>query len=138
MYPLVVSLGLIAVIMAIAIYYRQKDYEENDPVLFKLREDLIKVDPRAENLEFYIGSESYTEDKERIYICMKDKDGEYYPYNTLLNVGLHELAHAFSQTIDKDHVGEEFNSLYIELRNKAESLGLFNPNIPVQSDYCSK
>ena len=41
--------------------------------------------------------DSATEDKKKVFICVKGKNGKYYNYNKLLQVALHELAHAQSE-----------------------------------------
>lgn len=109
-----------------------------DPMLIHLKADLFKIEPRSARLEFYPGSESYTEDKERIFICMKDQSGNYYPYSTLLLVALHELAHAFTDVIDTKHVTKEFLELNNELRQRAIDLGLLREDQMVDPTYCKK
>ena len=107
-----------------------------EPMLEKLRQDLIKLDNGASRLQFFSGDESYTEDKERVYLCMKDENGKYYSYNTLIAVGIHELAHALSPVIDPEHTSKEFNEKHEELRKRAEEMGLLNVDDPVPHGYC--
>ncbi len=109
-----------------------------DTTLEKLRSDIIKVEPRAANLQFYPSNESYTEDKQKVFICMKDLEGNYYPYNMLMAVVLHEIAHAFSNVIDTEHTTDEFNDLHQEYIKKATLMGLYNPKEPLVSGYCPK
>lgn len=107
-----------------------------DPLIFQLKNDLIKIDPRVRDINFYASNQSFTEDKKRIYLCLKDRDENYYPYNMLIYVACHELAHAFSSSIDTSHTSEEFRSNYITLLNKARDLGLYDPNEPIIETYC--
>lgn len=113
---------------------RVKIYD--DPLIYTLKADLIRIDPRTEDINFYASNQSFTEDKKRIYMCLKDKNGDYYPYNMLIYVACHELAHALSSTIDLSHTTEEFKNNYITLLTKARDLGLYDPNEPVVESYC--
>ena len=105
-------------------------------MILKLKQDLIKVDTRVENLDFFASNESYTEDKNKIYLCLKDNKGVYYDYNMLMHVSLHELAHAFTNVIDKSHTTPEFNNKFKELIDKATSLGLYDDTKPKVPHYC--
>ena len=107
-----------------------------DPLIDKIKQDLIKIDPRVQYLTFHASNESFTEDKKHVYLCLKDSNGNYYNYNMLMYVSLHELAHAFSNSVDTDHTGQEFKDNFKALLNKAQSLGLYNPNTPLIYDYC--
>ena len=101
----------------------------DDPLLEKIRNDLLKVDPRVATLRFRASNESFTEDK---------KTNEYYDYNMLMYVCLHELAHAFSESVDEDHTTKEFRDNFQMLLDKAEKLGLYNPNLPLNYNYCPR
>lgn len=108
----------------------------DDPLIFKLKDDLIQVDERVRLINFYASNESFTEDKKKIYICLRDRFNNYYDYNTLVYVTCHELAHAFSSTFDKSHSSEEFRKNFEELLTKAEKLKLFDPTKPIEPHYC--
>jgi len=135
---LIILFILLGIIIAISWIYRNPSECTIDPVLERLRQDLIKVDPRAAKLQFFPSDESYTEDKTKVFICLKDEKGEYYPYNDLLAVVLHEGGHCFSAVIDKEHITPEFNGMHNALRKRATELGIFNPNNPVSPTYCPK
>ena len=107
-----------------------------DNVLNKLRKDSIKIEPRSVKLEFFPSDESYTEDKTKIFLCLKDINGNYYEYNHLIQVLIHELAHAFTTVIDKEHKTPEFNNLHNFYREKASELNLVNLNDRVPPNYC--
>jgi len=108
-----------------------------DPLISKIRNDLALVDPRVQNLTFQASNESFTEDKRHVYLCLKDKNGKYYDYNMLMYVALHELAHAFSKTVDENHTSKEFKDNFRSLLDKAQSLGLYDPTKPLIYDYCN-
>lgn len=118
--------------------YLNKIYSYHDPLIDKIKIDLLKVDPRVQDLSFHASNESFTEDKRFVYLCLKDKDGKYYDYNMIMYVSLHELAHAFSNSVDTDHSGKEFKDNFRNLLDKAQSLGLYDPKIPLVYDYCPR
>jgi hypothetical protein len=118
--------------------YLNKIYSYHDPLIDKIKQDLLKVDPRVEELSFHASNESFTEDKRFVYLCLKDKDDKYYDYNMIMYVSLHELAHAFSDSVDTDHTGKEFKDNFRNLLNKAQTLGLYDPKIPLVYDYCPR
>jgi hypothetical protein len=118
--------------------YLNKIYSYHDPLIDKIKQDLLKVDARVEELSFHASNESFTEDKRFVYLCLKDKDDKYYDYNMIMYVSLHELAHAFSDSVDTDHTGKEFKDNFRNLLNKAQTLGLYDPKIPLVYDYCPR
>lgn len=109
---------------------------EFDAILNRLISDAIKIEPRSETLEFFPSDESYTEDKRRVFLCLKDGSGKYYNYNHLIQVLIHELAHAFTEVIDKEHKTPEFNNKHNEYRQKAAELNLVNLDDRVPHSYC--
>jgi len=108
----------------------------SDPLIDRIKNDLIKVDDRVNQLHFQASNESFTEDKKYIYLCLKDKNGEYYDYNMLMYVSLHELAHAFSKSVDENHTTDEFKNNFRKLLKKAEDIGIYDPKKPLIYDYC--
>ena len=90
----ILSLSLIFISMLMWVY--RKHHCIQDPILEQLKRDMLKLDPRARNLDFFAAQESFTEDKVRVYMCLKDKDKKYYSYNMLVYVAIHELAHAIT------------------------------------------
>ena len=107
-----------------------KEYAEK--ILNSLKNDINKVHPIAEYhlsfhpLECCTLEDSATEDKKKVFICVKDKHGRYYNYNKLLQVILHELAHAQSKSVDPNHTSAEFLSNYNHLMNKASAMGIID------------
>jgi hypothetical protein len=133
----VATLFSLTVVVLLIYKYRHPVSCSVDSMIEKLRSDLIKLDNRASRLQFFTAKESYTEDKEKIFLCLQDKKtGDYYPYNQLIEVAIHELAHANTEVIDPNHSSPEWNSEFKRLLNKAIELGIYNPSIPPVSDYC--
>lgn len=116
---------------------KKREYiQSTDPMLIKLQEDVRKLDPRIKDLEFFSSDESYTEDKKKIFICMKDEKGEYYDYNMLMYVTIHEITHALTNVIDIYHVTPQFKNTFESLLSKAYKLGIYDPEKPLYKHYC--
>jgi hypothetical protein len=108
-------------------------FTSRDPVLDKLKEELSVLDPKFKNVELYEGNKSYTINKKKVFVCLKDEHGRYYNRNMLCYVVLHEYAHMLCKSIGHT---EEFNEIFDHLLEKASRLGLYNPSIPPLTDYC--
>lgn len=106
---------------------------KKDPNLERLRKKLIKVHPAFKDLELYKGEKSYTINKQKVFICTKDQNNEYYDDNMLIYVLLHEMAHVLNDTIGHT---EEFFKKFDELKSKAIKLKIYNPNLPIDPNYC--
>lgn len=113
--------------------YKEK-YQHRDPILYDIRENLMRLSPEAHHLQLYQDSKSYTINKQKIYLCLKDKDTQtYYPMNMLMYVAIHELAHVLC-----DEIGHtpKFHSIFSELLLRATELGIYDPDIPILQNYC--
>lgn len=113
--------------------YIKEQYQQSDPKLFEIKENLRKLDPRASKLRIFEDNKSYTINKKRVYLCLKDEHDDYYPINMLMYVAIHELAHVLC-----DEVGHtpKFQRIFKELLIKAQKIGIYDPKIPVIRDYC--
>lgn len=101
-----------------------------------IKEKLIKVDPRAANINFYIDhSEAYILNKKDVYMCVHDKSNVNYHDDFLMYIALHELAHALIPEDTKDHP-PKFDQLFTQLKDRAQYLGVFNPSTPFPDEYC--
>jgi hypothetical protein len=109
-----------------------------DPLIDKIKNDLLPIDPRIAGLTFKASNASETINKKNVYLCIKDKNGKYYDYNMLIYVALHECAHAISKAIDEDHnnTSQEFMDNFSMLLDKASALGIYNPALPKTKNYC--
>lgn len=87
-----------------------------------------KLDLSFKPLECCVLEDSATEDKKRVSICVKNKQGKYYNYNKLMQVIIHEMAHVLSKNIDTSHSSREFRENYSNLMNKAIDLGIIDPS----------
>lgn len=110
-------------------------WRRNNPYLNSLRNRLIPVDPLFASVPVEEANSSYT-DKNVIYVCIRDENGQYYDPNTITGVLLHELAHVKTPFYDPDHKSDTFKNNELDLMRKAQRLGLWSPDIPVPCDYC--
>ncbi len=134
------DLGLIVIVLVILYFmysrYVEKYVRRYDPLLDRLRYDLIQVHPRAAFLNYFVGDKSYTDNKRDMFLCLRDENGNYYPYNMLIYVSLHELAHSISKSVDPEHKTREFNENFDRLLDKAARLGIYDKNAPLVENYC--
>ena len=107
---------------------------QNDPMLFKIKRIMEPLHPDIKHLKLYKGQKSYTINKEKIYICLLDENGDYYPLNHLIYVFLHEFAHY----LNKDDVGhtEKFHEIFQDLLDKSNNMGIYDASIPPVDNYC--
>ncbi len=127
-------LGVIILFFSLILIQKQvEDFQlQSDPVLDVLRRVLKPVHPVFENIKLYKADKSYTINKEKVFICLKDKNGEYYPLNMLVYVVLHEVAHVLNKDIGHT---ESFHKVFDNLRMQAFEAGVFNPSIPIIQNY---
>lgn len=114
--------------------YIKENHLQDDPMLSKLKEILEPLHPDIKNIKLYKGAKSYTINKDKIYMCLKDENEEYYPTNMLIYVFLHE----FSHRLNKDDIGhtENFHKIFEDLIEKAHNMGIYDASIPPIENYC--
>ena len=78
--------------------------------------------------------QSYTINKQEIYLCLRDeKNRVYYNDNMLVYVLLHELSHVLCKSIGHT---EEFHAIFDQLLQEAVAEGIYNDSEPPSEDYC--
>ena len=82
----------------------------------------------------YRGNKSFTINKKDTFICLKDTNGSYYKNNMLIYVTAHEISHSLT-----DEVGhtKKFYRIYDALLKELERDGIYDPNIPINENYCT-
>jgi len=142
--------GLLIFIVGWVIYNQiHEHYTHDDPKLKDLRERLeeffdnkknwepplkiLNEKNIMKNIKLYRGDKSYTINKEKVYICLKDENGNYYDDNTLIYVIAHELSHAICDEIGHT---EKFHRIFQALLEKMEEEKIYNSNFPIKHDYC--
>jgi len=108
----------------------------DDPLIKKLSDDLEKIYPDFKKLNLTIvgANDSFTENKKKIFICLKKPSGEYYSYHTLLYITIHELAHVL--TVAYDNHGEQFQKTFQDLLVRAKELELYDETKKIDYDFC--
>tara|TARA_R110002111_G_C5908890_1_gene364879 strand:- start:307 stop:765 length:459 start_codon:yes stop_codon:yes gene_type:complete len=130
-----IVIGVFIVIICKLIYTQVIEHHlQDDPMLHTLKEILKPVHPSIKNIRLYKSTcKSYTVNKDRIFLGLYDQNGEYYPKSQLVHVVLHEVAHYLNRK-DIGHT-EEFYRIFNELLDKAETLGVYDPSIPLIPEY---
>lgn len=145
-----VCIVVFLIVMCNAIGKIREEYLRDDPMLDELMEKIRPIFETEEKytgnlsmlndtkildkISLYRGNKSYTINKEKVFLCLKDEKGEYYNKNMLMYVLLHELAHCMC-----DQVGhtEKFHDIFQNLLLRAINAGVYNPSIPVIQNYCN-
>lgn len=88
-----------------------------------------------EEISFYKGDKSYSINKQKIFLCLRDEEGKYYNNNILVYVTAHEISHC----INNKNIGhtEEFHEIFEEVLDLATKEGIYNPSIPIPETYCT-
>ncbi len=123
-------------IIGLYFYLNKRVVYKNDPMIDKIKADLYIIEPSSSHFEYFASNESYTEDKQKIYLCLKDEKDNYYDYNMLIYVSLHELAHALSKVVDTKHETLEFHNTFNILLNRAKDKGIYDSSRPLVNQYC--
>lgn len=101
----------------------------NNPLLQELNKGNV-----LDKISLYKGEKSYTINKSKVYLCLRDENGEYYSNNMLLFVFLHELAHVICDEIGHT---KRFQEIFDALLDEASNMGIYDPDIPVVRNYCN-
>ena len=147
-----VCLAVILLILVLYLIYRQyiEHYSQNDPKLQELKEifrnffskkerywsgelEVLNNRDIMKEINLYRGDKSYTINKENVYMCLKNNDGDYYDMNTLIYVLAHEIAHVICDEIGHT---EKFHRIFEALLKELIEEDIYNPNLKVKNDYC--
>jgi len=116
------------------IFYQIVDhFAMTDPMLFKLKDHIAPLHPIVTSLSFYEGNKSYTINKQKIYLCLKDEKSDYYDFNMLVYVTIHELAHVLCPEVGHT---QKFHEIFDQLLKEATELGIYDPTQPIIKNYC--
>lgn len=145
-------IGLTLIIFIISQIYTQiqENYLQDDPMINELKKQIEPLFSNQEKftgklsclndrdimkeIRIYKGDKSYTINKHKIYMCLKDENDNYYHINNLLNVLIHEISHCLCQSVGHT---EEFYDIFNELLKYATDKGVYNSNIPMIDKYCT-
>ena len=146
---IVIILAIVGLVVYITTQILEEFNLQDDPILPELKSkiaplfskdakytgilDVINKRDLLNEVGLYKGNKSYTINKEKIFLCLKDKNDEYYDTNMLLYVLLHEISHALC-----DEVGhtKKFNDIFNALLKEAVKKGIYDENKPIMQNYC--
>ena len=113
--------------------------ERSRALLAQLKDAVVRLHPeKLSRLDFREGDTTRIDDKRVVFLCLRDPDtGEYYTWNDLIYVTLHECAHAISVGYDPQHTSIEFQTNFWDLLRKGEDAGIYKPDKPFVHEYCS-
>ena len=149
-----IFLLIVFIILTITILIKKhlknrKKKSENDPKLKEIKNilkpflekkdwDGLLIELNNENIldriKFHRGDKSFTINKEKVYLCLYDENGEYYNTNWLIFVTLHELSHVLCDEIGHT---EKFQKIFDELLEEAIKEKIYNPEDPINANYCT-
>jgi len=138
------------IFITFAICSQVKEYHlQDDPMIFDLIQTIKPVfnDGRKftglleplnnrnilDEISIYKGDKSYSINKEKIYLCLRNKENDYYNKHTLIYVLAHEISHCICDEIGHT---EKFHQIFEELLEEFTKEGIYNPSIIIPEDYC--
>lgn len=141
----------VAILIFFMIYKQVEEFsQQDDPMLDKLKTTiaplfadgktytgiLSRINERdvMKEISFFKGNKSYTINKHKVYLCLKNEHDEYYELNLLVYVVLHEIAHTLCESIGHT---EEFHEIFELLLQEATKEGIFDNTKPIDPDYCT-
>lgn len=92
-----------------------------------------KMCKKVDNIKINEDTQSYTINKEKIFLCLTDQHNDFYSNNMLVYVLLHEFAHTLCNSIGHT---PEFHDIFENLLKEAIDRKLYDPSIPVDPEYC--
>ena len=134
-----ILIGVLIVILGCLTLREVREYHlQNDPMLHTLKEVLKPITyggkSIVDGMRLYKADKSFTVNKSQTFMCLYDKNGQYYPLNQLVYVLLHERAHSLNHH-DVGHT-PAFYAIFDQLLKEAEMHGIYNPKIPIIQNYC--
>jgi hypothetical protein len=113
---------------------RERFVARHDERIHDLHQKLCALDSTLCTLPVKLYDKSEIVNKTNIYICGKKSDGSYYDENTLVYVLCHEYAHALCN--DSDGHSDIWHGIFDKLLLRAQYMGLYDPDIPFEQNYC--
>ena len=126
---------IIISILSVFLYNHIFEYYYNkDPKIIELKEKISVVFPDIMKIKIFKSEgKSYTINKRKVYLCLKDEKGNYYNNNMLIYVLLHEYSHILCDEIGHT---EKFHKIFDEVILKASNEKLYNPSLSLTENYC--
>lgn len=146
---IIVAILLIILVVWAVVLQVKEHHLQDDPMLREIRValeplfnsgrhwtgNLSSLNDRdiLNEVKLYRGSKSYTINKEKIFLCLKDENKEYYDKAVLVYVAIHELSHCVCDEISHT---QKFHDIFEELLLVAAEEGIYDPSIPIDPNYC--
>lgn len=124
---------ILFLILAVS-YQIRENTDFSDPLIDQLKLEFEQLHPIVKSLEFYVGKKSYTINKKKVYLCIRDEKDRYYSRNILAYVLIHEISHALCKEVGHT---DSFYDTFNKMLKRAEYLGLYDPSIPMIDNYCN-
>jgi hypothetical protein len=146
-----IFLSVILIVLTVFLIRKQllEYYNSNEPKINQLRKlfnnfflqnkqwppelSMLNNSKMVQNVSLYRGNKSYTINKHKIFLCLKDGNKQYYPDNTLIYVLAHEYAHVLCPEIGHT---KKFDEIFKALLKELTREGIFDPTQPIEQDYC--
>ena len=84
----VLVLGLIVYLVTMIFMKVKENLLPYDPKVDELKRKLALVHPKSKQLQFYTDKKSYTINKKKMHLCVKDENNTYYDDNMLIYASL--------------------------------------------------
>lgn len=127
-------LALIAIFIILLVLVELYNRDDSK-IIEKLTYDAELVVPGiTSRCSIVSGDSTYTENKNKIYILLRDSSGKYYDFNTLFYALLHEIAHVLTTEIGHTKM---FIAVFENLLNRANELGIYEAG-KVDLNYCKQ
>lgn len=111
-----------------------EEFKKEDPMLHTIKLKIRPLNPdMVDHIILLEDTKSYTINKKKVYLCLKDENGDYYDENMLIFVAIHELAHVLCDEIGHT---DKFQTIFQELLNKASDLQIYDPSVAPIQNYC--
>jgi len=125
---------IIIVLVLFTFYTQVREHYYQDENLTRAVDEVCEYFPKAKRLKYYVGDESYTINKEKVYICIKDKNTQkVYDDNILKYVILHEYTHSICPEIGHTPL---YHEMFDKVLKKAIKDKLYDPNVKIPPNYC--
>lgn len=129
---LIIFISILGIIIYLITKQATENYSQYNPIIQILKTEISKCFPELNHLQIYEGSKSYTVNKEKIYLCVKDKRGQNYDIHVLMYVLLHEIAHTLCPEVGHT---QQFKDIFNILLQRAEIGGIYS-HVEIPKDYC--
>lgn len=151
LYTIILSLIIAGMIIWIFVTQIEEYTLQSDPKLKVLKDKIYPLFSNDKNysgilsslnnrknilneIALYRGEKSYTINKHKIYLCLRDENGDYYDDMMLLHVLIHEICHCLCDEIGHT---EKFNEMLDALIHEAHIIGVYDKNYELIQNYCT-